>query len=79
MSELCNEFFMGNAEKSRELQLKYFRLMQLLFKETNPAPIKCAAAMLGLCENSLRLPLSAVENTTAAEIEKEMNRLSLLK
>ncbi len=79
MSELCNEFFIGNAEKSRELQLRYFRLIQLLFKETTPAPINYAASLLGLCENSLRLPMSAVESTTSAEIEKEMKRLSIVK
>ncbi len=72
MTELCDSFFSGNVKRSRELHEKYFHLMQALFLETNPAPVKYAASLLGLCQNRLRLPLATVEPTTEERILAEM-------
>ena len=43
---------------SRELQLKYIKLIDLLFSEVNPIPVKAACAAMGYGANALRLPLT---------------------
>lgn len=48
----------GDFEKSAKLQREYYDLIKALFSEVNPIPVKAACAAMGLCENSLRLPLT---------------------
>ena len=59
--DICEEFFNGNVAKSRELQLSYLELINSLFCEVNPIPVKAATAAMGFCENYLRLPLTPKE------------------
>ncbi len=72
MNELCNSFFKGRIKKSRELQLKLLPLMNMLFEETNPAPVKYALSLLNLCKNELRLPLSPIQYPLTDKIKKEL-------
>ena len=58
--EICDSFFDSKYDTARELQLKALPLISALFVETNPAPVKYAMHRLGLCENSLRLPLMPI-------------------
>ena len=44
-----------------ELQCKYLPLINALFSEVNPIPVKAAMAELGFCENFLRMPLTPME------------------
>jgi 4-hydroxy-tetrahydrodipicolinate synthase len=48
----------GDLPKARELHYRLAPLMRTLFLETNPIGIKAAMALLGQCENELRLPLT---------------------
>jgi 4-hydroxy-tetrahydrodipicolinate synthase len=57
MVSVCLE---GNMSEARRLQLLYMPLLRALFEETNPAPIKCAMEICGLCGGEVRLPLSPV-------------------
>ena len=57
MSQLCQSFFDGDIEKSREIQLELLPLIRELFYETNPVPIKELLSQLGAIENEYRLPL----------------------
>ncbi len=50
----------GKAQEAIRLQQKFLPLIRLLFADTNPAPLKCALHLMGLCEEELRLPLSPV-------------------
>ena len=70
---ICDEFFAGNIAKSAEMQLKYIELINALFCEVNPIPIKAAVSAMGFGENSLRLPL------TPMETEHEKKLLTLMK
>lgn len=65
--EICNKFFAGDIAGSAELQCKYHALIDALFCEVNPIPVKAAMHALGFCDNSLRLPLTPME---AANREK---------
>jgi 4-hydroxy-tetrahydrodipicolinate synthase len=52
----------GRWEEARALHRCYYRVMTGFFLDTNPVPVKAALAMLGLCEESFRLPLCEMES-----------------
>ena len=60
-SDMCHKFFNGDIEGSRKLQLDLLPLINALFCEVNPIPVKAAMAAMGFCENSVRLPLTVME------------------
>lgn len=59
--EICTRFFQGDIEGSAQLQLDLLPLINALFCEVNPIPVKAALAAMGFCENRLRLPLTQME------------------
>ena len=59
--EMCHRMLAGDVAGARELQLKYLPLIDALFCEVNPIPVKAAMAAMGYGENSLRLPLTCME------------------
>ena len=60
-AELCRKYFAGDVAGAMELQKKYLPLINALFCEVNPIPVKAAMAALGFCENYLKLPLVPME------------------
>lgn len=70
MADICDYYFSNKTDKARQLQLKMLPLIQTLFIEVNPIPIKNAMAILNLCSNELRLPLS---NMKPENLEKLKN------
>ncbi|HBL84201.1 MAG: 4-hydroxy-tetrahydrodipicolinate synthase [Clostridiales bacterium GWF2_38_85] len=61
VSEICKEYFNGNNEKALKKQLELLPLMEEIFVEVNPIPIKTLMAQKGLCTNEVRLPLTEME------------------
>lgn len=59
--DLCAAFSEGNVEKARQLQLSMLDLINKLFIEVNPIPIKTAMRELGYPVGNLRLPLCEME------------------
>lgn len=55
--ELCRKFFEGDLSGAMSMQKKLLPLINALFCEVNPIPVKSAMAALGYCEDFLRLPL----------------------
>ncbi len=62
----------GKNAEAAKLQLTFQPLIELLFADTNPAPLKCALEMLGLCKGELRLPLSPVSSELADKIRARL-------
>ena len=60
--EICERFFAGDVAGAAALQCKYLPLINALFCEVNPIPVKAAMAAMGFCENSPRLPLTPMED-----------------
>ena len=54
-------------------------LHKSLFIESNPAPTKYAAKLLGLCSDEIRLPLVNIKKETEEEVEKALSTIKLLK
>jgi 4-hydroxy-tetrahydrodipicolinate synthase len=68
----------GDLSKARELHYKLAPLMRALFLETNPIGIKAAMALLGQCENELRLPLTALTEDHAKTLRGALQGAGLL-
>lgn len=62
-----------------KLQLDYLELISALFSEVNPIPVKAAMAAMGMCENSLRLPLTQMEEKNAEKLIGIMRQKGLIK
>lgn len=58
---ICEKFFAGDIKGAAELQCRYLPLINALFSEVNPIPVKAAMSAMGWCENYLRLPLTPME------------------
>ena len=58
---ICQKYFEGDTKYAREMQLKLLPLINSLFSEVNPIPVKAAMAAMGYGENELRLPLTKME------------------
>lgn len=69
----------GDVEKSCKLQLEAIDLIDALFCEVNPIPVKKAMALLGWKAGALRAPLSEMEEEHAVRLEKAMREYGLLK
>lgn len=76
--EICSRFFEGDVAGSCELQLKALPLVDALFSEVNPIPVKKAAELKGLCGGTLRMPLTEMEPEHAAKLEKAMKEFGVL-
>ena len=63
---------------ARQLNRKYFRLMQGIFKETSPGPVKAILAMMGRIGENYRMPMVPVSAATHAFLEKMAGELGLL-
>ena len=76
-AEMCRKFLDGDVKGSAEMQLKYLPLIDDLFSEVNPIPVKAAMSKLGFCENFVRLPLTPMEEKHADVLYAEMKKLGL--
>lgn len=71
--EICKKYMAGDTAGALAMQLDLLPLVDALFCEVNPIPVKAAVAAMGYCENYLRLPL------TPMEPEHEEHLLSLMR
>ena len=67
-SEMCHKFFKGDLAGGLKMQLELLPLVNALFCEVNPIPVKAAMAAMGFCENSVRLPLTVMEAEHEAKL-----------
>ena len=75
-SMMVKDYLNGNTEKALKSQLDLLPLINQLFVEVNPIPVKAACAKMGFGENYLRLPLTSMEEKNANvlyELMKEQN------
>lgn len=70
--DLVYKFFEGDLESSRKLQLEMKPLIDALFIEVNPVPVKTAANLLGFDVGNLRLPLAEMDSKNIEVLQKEL-------
>ena len=75
MLRITDSFLAGDFAASLKAQRDIAKLADALFLETNPAPIKYAMKLRGLCTEQLRLPLSPPSAHTKRVIKKVMEQI----
>ncbi|MBR1930378.1 MAG: 4-hydroxy-tetrahydrodipicolinate synthase [Lachnospiraceae bacterium] len=76
--EICQKFFDGDVEGSRRMQLEALDLIDALFCEVNPIPVKKALELMGMIGGHLRMPLTEMEPANAERLEKAMKAYGIL-
>ena len=77
-SDMCHRFFNGDVRGSARMQRELLPLVDALFSEVNPIPVKAAMAAMGWCENYVRLPLTPKEAGHYADLESLMKAHGLI-
>ena len=70
--DMVMDYLNGDLEKAREMQLKALPLINALFSEVNPIPVKKAMSFMGWEAGPLRAPLSEMEDAHAEVLRQAM-------
>ena len=76
--DLTQRFFDGDIKGSRELQLKLLPLIDALFLEVNPIPVKAALNLMNMNAGKYRRPLLEMEAHNLEILKKEMKNYGLI-
>ena len=77
--EICTRFWSGDIAGAAELQYKYLPLINALFSEVNPIPVKAAMSAMGFCKDYLRLPLIEMSEAPRAKLYAIMREFGLIR
>lgn len=78
MHDMATAWLRGDQQRALALQTRYLPLIRALFSEISPIPVKAALNEMGLIENTLRLPLTPLEDEKLELLTREMKRCELL-
>ncbi|MBR5439241.1 MAG: 4-hydroxy-tetrahydrodipicolinate synthase [Clostridia bacterium] len=78
-SQMCKLYMAGKHQEALKLQLDLLPLIDALFCEVNPIPVKHAVYKMGFCQDYLRLPLTPMESQNAQKLENLMRAQNLIK
>ena len=76
--EICASWFRGDVKESARLQLEAIPLINALFCEVNPIPVKAAMNLMGKKVGPLRLPLTEMEPANQERLKKAMEEYGIL-
>ncbi len=77
-SELWRENVKGNIKRCREIHYQLLEINNILFIETNPAPVKAALFLMGQCSDELRLPLVKLKKENLEKLKQALHKLQLV-
>ena len=72
--DMCMKALEGDFAGAREIQLKALPLIDALFSEVNPIPVKAALEMIGFKAGPLRLPLTTMTEANKEVLERELKK-----
>ncbi len=78
MACLVDAFEAGNMKKARAMHDKMVPLVDALFIETNPTPVKAALALMGKISEDVRLPLYRMTETSREKLKRVMQNYGLI-
>jgi len=78
MRALTNACLHGCFDEARNIQLTLLPVMNLLFAQVNPIPVKAALEMMGLAHDVLRLPLTPMEEPYRSTLRAKMKDIRLV-
>ncbi len=76
-SRMCKLFFDGKIEEAAKEQCRLLPLINALFCEVNPIPVKAAMADMGYCSDDIRMPLTVMEEEHRNMLREEMRKLGI--
>lgn len=76
--DMVMSFLQGDTKTACDLQLDYKPLIDALFIEVNPIPVKAALYMMGKCGYNYRMPLCRMADDTYKVLENEMKNMGLI-
>jgi 4-hydroxy-tetrahydrodipicolinate synthase len=77
-SQMVRAALCGDWMTAQRIQRRYFRLMQGLFRESSPGPVKAVLALMGRIDERYRLPMVPVQAATRTYLERLASELELL-
>ena len=77
-SQMVKKFLSGDVRGAAKMQLDYLELINTLFCEVNPIPVKAAMNEMGFCSNDIRLPLTEMEDGNRAKLVALMKKHGIL-
>jgi 4-hydroxy-tetrahydrodipicolinate synthase len=78
VAEVWDAAAAGDFARAREVQLALSPLNEVLFIESNPIPVKAAAAMMGLCGTEIRPPLYPISGPAREKVRATLAELGLV-
>ena len=69
----------GRWDEAKQLHLQLLDVHQAMFIESNPVPVKTAAALMGKCQTDVRLPLVAMQSDTLEKLQAVLRKHGLIK
>lgn len=78
ITAMVHHYLQGNFEEAKKVQLESIPLINALFSEVNPIPVKEALNMLGYSFGIPRLPLTPLSAENKAILKNEMKKYGLL-
>lgn len=75
---MCKYALNGDFKTAGDMQVKYYDLIKLLFKEVNPIPVKAALNLMGIIEKDIRLPLVPMSENNLLLLKEEMKKVGIL-
>lgn len=76
--DIVNEFITGNVLESNKLQLRYLKLIEMLFCDVNPIPVKEALNLMGYSSGNCRLPLDKLSDNNINKLKTAMKECNLI-
>ena len=77
MHDICQLCLDNDFAEASKMNFKYIELMDMMFSDVNPIPVKCAMAKMGYTENVLRSPLCEMELKNEEKLVKCMKDLGI--
>ena len=72
--KMCRLYLDGDVKESRRMQLQLLEIMEALFWDVNPIPVKAALGLMGGLRDDLRLPLTPMEPEQRQRLAEVMKR-----
>lgn len=79
MHNICEQYRLGNTKEAKDILLKYMKVINNLFIEVNPVPVKEIMNYLGYNVGKVRLPLGEMEKENLEKLIKSVNDLGIKK
>lgn len=77
--DIVMEYLEGDRERALDIQLRYIDLINALFCEVNPIPVKGAMNIIGFNVGKLRLPLTELEESHKEYVKASLGEVGLIK